>query len=126
MGRERPEARTLIRCSACGQESRLARKPKYDGFTRVGETLSCALCGHVFASEAEVEFREASRPAVFGEEDRPRKLELFEEGETSRMCRHCKDYVVNPFMQRCMRHGKMVEATDTCGAFSAREARAEQ
>ena len=114
--------RTEIRCGACGQDSWLVRTPRYDGFVRVGETLTCALCGHEFASEAEVEFKGASRPQVFTEADKPRPVKVFEVGENAQMCRHCAEYVVNPFLQRCMLHKVEVEATDTCPHFRARPA----
>jgi uncharacterized Zn finger protein len=44
-----------ISCTACGQESLLKRVPKYDGFKKVGEALTCASCGHEYADEAEVQ-----------------------------------------------------------------------
>ena len=109
-----------IRCGACGKDSWLVREPKYEGFRRVGETLKCALCGHEFGTEAEVEFKGAARPKVFTEADRPRPVKVFGEGETAEMCRHCAEYVVNPFLQRCMLHQVEVEATDTCPHFRKR------
>lgn len=58
-----------------------------------------------------------ARPSIFGPEDKPKSPSLFEPSETSRLCRHCRHYVVNPFVQRCMRHRKEVEATDSCDQF---------
>ena len=112
----REPAKVELRCPACGQDAWLARKPRYDGFTKVGETLSCALCGHVFANEAEIPFKD-NRPKVFSENDRPRPVKVFCEDEKGRMCRHCAEYVVNPFLQRCGLHRCEVEATDTCPHF---------
>jgi len=106
-----------LRCSACDQDSWLKREKKYDGFTPVGETLSCALCGHVFASEDEIEFIGSRKPKVFTEADRPRPVRVFEKGENDKMCRYCAEYVVNPFLQRCALHQCEVEATDTCPHF---------
>lgn len=111
-----------IVCSACGKESLLMRKPRYDGFQKVGETLSCAACGHVFASEAEITFKARSAPKVFGESDRSPHVKVFREGEADRLCRHCEHYVVNPFVQWCHRHRREVEATDSCEDFSPRSA----
>jgi hypothetical protein len=54
---------------------------------------------------------------VFDESDAPRVVKVFDETEAERLCRHCQHYVVNPFVQRCSRHGKVVEATDTCRDF---------
>ena len=33
------------------------------------------------------------------------------------LCRYCASYIVNPFVQRCARLKKEVEATDTCEHF---------
>ena len=110
-----------IECSACGQESLLKRVPQYEGFKRVGDTLTCASCGHVFASEAEVPFKSGRKPAVFTEADRPKAVRVFDEHEKDRICRYCKNYVVNPFTQRCSLHHRTVEATDTCPQFERAE-----
>ena len=109
--------RVEIRCPACGQDAWLARTPRYEGFTKTGETLSCALCGHEFASEAEVPFADSRRPKVFSADDRPRPVKVFREDEKGQMCRYCAEYVVNPFLQRCGLHRCEVQATDTCPHF---------
>lgn len=114
-----------IMCPACGQESLLKREPLYDGFRRVGEKLSCLACGRTFASEAEVPFKTVRQPRVFDKTDAPAPVKIFKEGEAGRLCRHCADYVVNPFVQRCARRGKIVEATDSCEWFTPRPAPAE-
>lgn len=107
-----------IQCPACGKEALLLREPRYEGFTRVGETLSCASCGHVFASEDEVPFKHRPKVEVFAESDRSKKVKVFAEGENKRICRYCAHYVVNPFMQWCGLHKKEVQATDTCPQFT--------
>ena len=95
----------------------LLREPAYEGFTRVGETLKCAGCGHEFVSEEEVPFRHQRQVKVFTDADRSREIEVFEEGEADCLCRYCINYVVNPFMQWCGHQRKEVEATDTCRDF---------
>lgn len=117
----REPAKVEFRCPACGQDAWLARKPQYDGFKKIGETLSCALCGHAFASEAEIPFKD-NRPKVFSENDRPRPVQVFREDEKGQMCRYCAEYVVNPFLQRCSLHKCEVEATDTCPHFRPKPA----
>ncbi|MFC1452903.1 hypothetical protein ACFLSJ_06115 [Verrucomicrobiota bacterium] len=107
-----------IACAACGAETLLRREPVYEGFRKTGEKLLCASCGHEFASEEEVVFREAEAVRVFGEDDAPAHVDLFEEDEKGRNCRHCRHYVVNPFVQRCGLHMREVAATDFCGDFS--------
>lgn len=109
--------RVEIQCPACGRESWLVRKPVFTGFTKTGENQLCALCGHLFAPDEEIPFRNASAPSVFSEEDRPRPVKVFDAAEKGRMCRYCAEYVVNPFIQRCGRHRCEVEATDTCPHF---------
>ena len=106
-----------ILCQACGQESLLKRAPRYDGFKRSGETLSCAACGHEFANEAGVPFLHKSKPADLDAKNLPPPPRIFRENENARLCRYCEFYVVNPFVQRCTRRQKEVEATDTCRDF---------
>ncbi|MGD9781355.1 MAG: hypothetical protein AB7V14_04285 [Kiritimatiellia bacterium] len=110
-------ARVELRCPACGRDSWLRRVPVYEGFVKTGESLTCALCGHAFASEAEIPFKD-NRPKVFSENDRPRPVKVFREDEKGKMCRYCAEYVVNPFLQRCSLHKCEVEATDTCPHFT--------
>ena len=114
--KSREPAKVELRCPACGRDSWLRRAPIYDGFTKTGEALTCALCGHAFASEAEIPFKD-NRPKVFSEADRPRPVQVFREDEKGRMCRYCAEYVVNPFLQRCGLHKCEVQATDTCPHF---------
>jgi predicted RNA-binding Zn-ribbon protein involved in translation (DUF1610 family) len=108
-----------IRCPACGGETLLRREPVYDGFRKTGEKLSCSECGHVFPDETQVPFIGIARPKVFSEGDRPAAVRVFDEAEQRRCCRHCRHYVVNPFLQRCGLHHREVEATDLCDDFSA-------
>lgn len=111
-----------INCPACGGETLLMRQPKYDGFKRVGETLSCAACGHEFATEADVPFKAKREVNVFSAADRSKEIKVFEQDEKGRLCRYCRSYTVNPFTQYCSHHKKEVEATDTCPAFAPKPA----
>jgi DNA-directed RNA polymerase subunit RPC12/RpoP len=107
-------------CPACREESFLKRVPKYDGFTKVGEVLKCAACGHEFDSEAEAPPKAKARPRIFDDSDAPAVVHVFDETEKGRLCRYCGHFIVNPFTQRCGRHQKVVEATDTCPDFTAK------
>ena len=107
-----------INCPACGRETLLMRQPKYEGFKRVGDAFTCSACGHEFASEAEVPYKDQRAVQVFTDADRSRDIKLFREDEKGRLCRYCKNYTVNPFTQFCSVRKKEVEATDTCSAFS--------
>lgn len=107
-----------IKCTACGQESLLKRTPKYDGFRKAGESLTCADCGHEYASEEEVPYTRKQTPRIFDESDAARQVKVFKPHEADHLCRFCRHYVVNPFVQRCSLQGKPVEATDSCARFS--------
>ncbi|OGV43572.1 MAG: hypothetical protein A2X46_08020 [Lentisphaerae bacterium GWF2_57_35] len=114
-----------ILCTVCGADTFVIRNPKYDGFTRIGDSFACAACGHEFAGEEEVPFKEKEVLRVFTEADRPAPVKVFHEGEAERLCRHCVNYVVNPFMQWCALHKKEVEATDTCNRFEPKPVKEE-
>lgn len=106
-----------IICSACGADTFVRREPVYDGFKKVGETILCVSCGHVFATEDEVPFKETGGPKLFTDADRSRRIDVFHSDEKGRNCRHCNHYVVNPFIQRCGLNGMEVQATDLCDNF---------
>ena len=107
-----------ILCPACGRDTLLKREPKYEGFTRVGETLSCASCGHIFDDEAAVPFKHRTEIKVFTDADRPAEIKVFDGDEKGRTCRFCASYTINPFRQWCATHKREVEATDTCSRFT--------
>jgi hypothetical protein len=109
-----------IICPACGNESLLKRSARYEGFKRAGEDLSCAACGHIFANEAEVPFKAKKQSALFDRGEPDARPKVFNPGDAARLCRHCRHYVVNPFIQRCALHKKEVEATDSCTKFQPR------
>jgi uncharacterized protein YbaR (Trm112 family) len=111
-----------ILCPACGQDALVKREKVYEGFKRTGEKLSCAACGHVFPNEAAIPFKVKKIVPGFGHQDLPPPPKVFDEREVletvGRLCRHCANYVVNPFLQRCGRSNREVEATDTCDQFT--------
>jgi hypothetical protein len=116
------ERRALeILCSACGAETLARREAVYEGFAKKGERFVCISCGHVYGAESELPLRHRGAPAVFGPEDAPRKPDLFRGEEPPRTCRRCAHYLVNPFTQRCGRHLREVQATDSCAEFAARD-----
>jgi len=111
---------TEILCTRCGAETFLKREPVYEGLAKTGERLFCVACGFEYASEADVPFKpSAPGPAIFSEDDRPETPKLFAEGEGERICRHCAEYVVNPFTQFCSRRRREVQATDSCPDFTS-------
>ena len=108
---------SIIHCPVCRAESVLKKTPRYDGFKKVGETLSCADCGHEFASETELPVAGKARPKIFSEDDAPPSVKIFKADEAGKFCRYCRHYVVNPFTQRCSLHQRVVQATDICPQF---------
>ncbi len=110
-----------IICRACGADTLVVRQPVYEGFTKTGEAFTCAACGEVYTSEAEVPFKEkAEEASVFNAADRPAAPSIFAADEGKQICRYCVNYVVNPFTQWCHVHRKEVEATDHCDHFERR------
>ena len=43
------------------------------------------------------------------------------DGGPLRICSNCRNYVVNPYTQKCMLHQREVTATDTCEQFELRK-----
>lgn len=133
-------------CPSCREDTLFVTDAVYDGFRKTGETHRCTLCGHVIRDGADSKgaspHRASSRnpdrnpdrnpsrnPShrtnplwdAFAKEEAEENASLFDiEGETSKLCRKCKHYVVNPFTQRCMLHDKEVEVTDTCDRFESK------
>lgn len=107
-----------IICTECGADALIRREPVYEGFKKVGEDFLCSACGHKYASEAEVPYKEARKAQVFDESDKAKVIELFDDEERGKNCRYCEHYLVNPFTQRCALHFKEVQATDFCDDFS--------
>lgn len=107
-------------CPACGKETLVIREPVYDGFTRIGERMKCAVCSHIFDAPQSAPAPKKG-PSIFTDDDRPAPIKLFKEGENRTICRYCHHYIVNPFKQVCGLHRREVEATDTCDQFTVRE-----
>lgn len=111
-----------IICSQCGADTLLKRDAVYEGFTKVGEKLTCSSCAFEYASEEDVPFKtQTAAPEIFTEADRSAKVEVFSDGENRRLCRYCANYIVNPFTQFCALHKKEVQATDMCPQFEQSE-----
>jgi len=115
-----------ILCGQCGADTFVRREPVYDGFTKTGERIFCTACGCEYANEDLVPYKVARKPAVFTDSDRSKRVEIFASDEQGRNCRHCRHYVVNPFIQRCAIHHREVQATDICDNFDPPDAGARQ
>ena len=108
-----------INCTNCGAQSLLQREPIYEGLFKTGEKLTCTACGFHYPTLDAVPFQHtAPEKSIFTDADRSAKPELFKENEAAALCRHCANYIVNPFTQFCSIHKKEVQATDSCPQFS--------
>ncbi len=112
---------SMISCPACRNDTYSKREPRYEGFKKVGETLSCVDCGHVFEDEESAPVARNPAVTVFSDDDRPKQVQVFDDGEQAEICRYCEHYVLNPFTQRCDLHNRETEATDTCEDFDRKE-----
>lgn len=112
-----------ILCTACGEVALVRIEPIYDGFKKIGEAFLCTHCGHRYENEAETPFveKDDSRPALFTDADKPKKLSIFDEEERRHSCTWCRHFVINPFTQRCGLTNKTVDATDLCVRFEPKE-----
>lgn len=107
-----------IICKHCGADTLLKREATYDGFTKIGEKLTCSSCGFAYATEEDVPFKAKKKdPVIFTEADRSTQVEVFNDKENRRLCRYCANYIINPFTQFCSKQKKEVQATDTCRLF---------
>lgn len=111
-----------IICRKCGADTLLQRDAVYDGFSKIGDKLSCSSCGFEYATEEEIPFKEKQAdPVIFTDADRSASVDIFDEGESNQLCHHCRNYIINPFTQFCSVHKKEVQATDTCPQFEQAE-----
>jgi transcription elongation factor Elf1 len=106
-----------IVCTACGQDAFVRCEPVYEGFKKTGEVFVCVSCGHRYENEADLPVKATPDASLFTDADRPQRIDVFAGDEKGHNCRHCRHYVVNPFVQRCSRHNRPVEATDCCNDF---------
>ena len=112
-----------IKCDGCGTIAVTKPEPIYDGFKKIGTQYICMECGKVYPSEEETPFVKSSgRPSVFTDDDKPDLISIFSDDERQKCCGWCKNFVINPFTQRCGLTNKPTEATDLCVRFEKKEA----
>lgn len=96
-----------IACPGCSQESVLKVVKKFDGLRVVGETKVCAFCGHEFPGD--------DIPVV-----EEKRTDFFDDVGKGNVCRNCINFVVNPWMQKCVLRDREVDALDSCASFEVR------
>ncbi|MFO1489768.1 MAG: hypothetical protein U1F77_07580 [Kiritimatiellia bacterium] len=109
-------------CQTCGEVTLWTAKAVFDGFRKTGDRYVCSDCGTEQQAPAAPAPKSAAPgkkalPSIFDESDRPEEIRLADAGESRRTCRHCKNYLVNAFTQRCSLTLDEVKATDTCDRF---------
>ena len=108
-----------IHCPHCDKSGFVISKAVYEGFKKVGDALHCSLCGHLFGEDEEIPYVEVESdlPDLFGDVEKEELPDLLGDSSELRFCSYCEEYIVNPFTQRCVRHKREVQATDTCPDF---------
>ena len=117
-------------CPQCGKNSFLKKETVMDGWTKKGEVLRCAACGHLVC---EMKPEENGKPAdplksaaadrlknLLGGEDFSRKPTIKTEEAETHFCKDCAYLIPHPFLFRCSRFDKNVNPMDDCPEFQRR------
>ena len=100
-----------------------------DGWTKKGDILKCAACGHTVC-----EFNPETKPAdplkseaanrlksLFGADDFVEKPTLKTDGSETRFCKDCAFLIPHPFILRCGKLEKEVQPMDDCPHYQRRK-----
>ena len=113
-----------ITCPHCGENTIVKLKPKMDGWTRVGDVLSCAFCGAELGTPEKnapsASKKSSALAALLGEELSAAPSLAPGEGH-KRFCRNCKNLIEHPFLLRCARDGREVDPGGCCEHFTLEE-----
>lgn len=117
-------------CPHCGRNSFLKKETVMDGWTRKGDVLKCASCGHLVCELKE----ETGKPAdplksdaadrlknLFGGEEFVEKPVLKADGDEANFCKDCAFLIPHPFVFKCSKFNKAVNPMDDCSAFKKRQ-----
>lgn len=117
-------------CPHCGKNSFLKKETVMDGWTKKGEVLKCASCGHLVC-ELKPEKNKASDPLksagadrlkkLFGADEFVEKPVLKAEGNEADFCKDCAFLIPHPFVFKCSKFNKSVNPMDDCPSFQRRE-----
>ncbi len=124
-----------FRCPACGRDSVIQVRARFDGWTRTGEDYVCGLCRAVLApavaGDAQVPDARGSTVAhakellgLTGDIGSDKcACDVLSTGTSDaerRFCRDCRHFLVHPFITRCILHDRTVEPMQDCADFVAR------
>lgn len=123
-----------IDCPHCGKGSVVKLQSEMDGWTKVGEYFTCALCGAKLEDEeqtADGDAEPAKAPdrkvkgaaklsGFLGTTKEEVKEVVIDDGER-RFCRDCTHLLKHPFKVHCMLHNKNVNPMDDCPDFATKK-----
>ena len=115
-------------CPYCEQESIVRSETEMDGWKKVGEFLSCAMCGKKLSdvvTSSSLDIDEATGDDK-GNRDlmdflgtsKDVKKKIVDDDGTRRFCRDCSSLMDHPFKTYCLRHKIDVNPMDDCDDFS--------
>ena len=117
-------------CPHCGRNSFLKKETVMDGWTKKGEVLKCAACGHLVC-ELKPESDKPADPLksdaanrlknLFGGEDFVQKPTLKTEEDEAHFCKDCAFLIPHPFVFKCSKLAKMVNPMDDCPHYRRRK-----
>ena len=119
-------------CPQCKKETFLKKESVMDGWTKKGDVLKCASCGHVACELSEKTNSEthSSDPlkssaaerfkSILGVDDFEKKPVIDSSEEETRFCKDCIHLIPHPFILRCSRFNKDVNPMDDCPDFKKR------
>jgi len=117
-----------VNCPRCGERTVVKSKKRMDGFTVVGESFVCVLCG------AELGQPEAETPAaapdhnaadkfasLLGDISVETKADLTPDEGYGRFCRNCLHFIEHPFKTLCGLNGSTTDPMGECPRFQKKE-----
>ncbi len=116
-----------VNCPHCGERTLTKSKKKMDGFTVVGESLVCALCGAELgtpeAEKSAAPDRAASDrlAALLGDVSIEAKADLTPDEGYGRFCRNCLHFIEHPFKTLCGLNGNAADPMGECPRFQKKE-----
>ena len=117
-------------CPHCGQDSVVTLETEMDGWTKVGESLRCAMCRARLLdvveerSHDDVPVKDETGKTdlldFLGTNERVRD-ELIDDDGLRRFCKNCTHLLEHPFKVFCLLHKKTVNPMDDCSEFDRKE-----
>ncbi len=120
-------ANEKIICPVCGEPSVAKLTAKLDGFKKVGDLLTCLVCGAelgpVAAPDAEGAVQEDRKlhdlGLLLGAAPEAR-VRLTAAPAEQRFCKDCANFLEHPFVTRCALDNRPVEAMGDCPNYRKR------